>query len=118
MESVRILLSGALDGPPRLEVHNASALLPPPRFQESFKVSDYVRLGWQFRVDRIPFPSTSMSPTSAIPAAAPAQKNGYSQNGPSLGSHDAEVGVGLSDPVQSESRRKLLDLVNRLHSTG
>lgn len=29
-----------------------------------------------------------------------------------------EVGVGLSDPAQSESRRKLLDLINRLHSTG
>lgn len=27
-------------------------------------------------------------------------------------------GVGLSDPVHSAGRRKMLDLVNRLHSTG
>jgi hypothetical protein len=27
-------------------------------------------------------------------------------------------GVGLSDPHQSKARRKLLDLINRLHSIG
>ena len=26
--------------------------------------------------------------------------------------------IGLSDPVYSATRRKMLDLVNRLHSTG
>lgn len=28
------------------------------------------------------------------------------------------VGVSLSNPQMSQSRRKMLDLVNRLHSTG
>jgi len=31
---------------------------------------------------------------------------------------DDEVGVGLSDPQLSDGRRRMLDLVNRLHSTG
>lgn len=28
------------------------------------------------------------------------------------------VGVGLSDPYVAQGRRRMLDLVNRLHSTG
>ncbi|KAF7977729.1 hypothetical protein HWV62_2796 [Athelia sp. TMB] len=31
---------------------------------------------------------------------------------------DQDVGVGLSDPHVAQSRRRMLDLVNRLHSTG
>jgi hypothetical protein len=31
---------------------------------------------------------------------------------------DAQTGVGLSDAQLSQSRRRTLDLVNRLHSTG
>ncbi len=34
-------------------------------------------------------------------------------------SHSAEEdGVGLANPALSHSRRRLLDLINRLHSTG
>ncbi|KAJ7813927.1 P-loop containing nucleoside triphosphate hydrolase protein [Mycena olivaceomarginata] len=32
--------------------------------------------------------------------------------------HDSDHGVGLSDPSLSQSRRLMLDLVNRLHNTG
>lgn len=31
---------------------------------------------------------------------------------------DRDVGVGLSDPQVAQGRRRMLDLVNRLHSTG
>jgi hypothetical protein len=31
---------------------------------------------------------------------------------------DDASGVGLSDPQLSQGRRRMLDLVNRLHSTG
>ncbi|KAJ7900734.1 P-loop containing nucleoside triphosphate hydrolase protein [Mycena olivaceomarginata] len=36
----------------------------------------------------------------------------------SAGSVDNDHGVGLSDPVLSQGRRRMLDLVNRLHNTG
>jgi hypothetical protein len=29
-----------------------------------------------------------------------------------------EIGVGLSNPQLSQGRRRMLDLINRLHSTG
>ena len=35
---------------------------------------------------------------------------------PSTPSED--VAVGLSDPKLSEGRRRMLDLINRLHNTG
>jgi hypothetical protein len=31
---------------------------------------------------------------------------------------DRSKGVGLSDPQLSKGRRRMLDMVNRLHSTG
>ena len=45
--------------------------------------------------------TSSFSPMSPVPAA-PAQARG----------------VGLSDPNQSAGRRKMLELVNRMHNTG
>ncbi|KAF8207751.1 P-loop containing nucleoside triphosphate hydrolase protein [Mycena galopus ATCC 62051] len=32
--------------------------------------------------------------------------------------HESDHGVGLSDPLLSQGRRRMLDLVNRLHNTG
>jgi hypothetical protein len=31
---------------------------------------------------------------------------------------ESDHGVGLSDPLLSQARRRMLDLVNRLHNTG
>jgi hypothetical protein len=37
---------------------------------------------------------------------------------PTASDDDPTRGVGLSDPQLSHGRRKMLDMVNRLHSTG
>jgi hypothetical protein len=37
---------------------------------------------------------------------------------PSTDGHESNHGVGLSNPSLSQGRRRMLDLVNRLHNTG
>ena len=41
-----------------------------------------------------------------------------SPSSPGGGSVSSGAGVGLSNPRLSQGRRRMLDLVNRLHSTG
>ena len=55
-----------------------------------------------------PFDADSNSDESLSDPAAPGSDSGAN--------HD--VGVGLSDPQVAQGRRRMLDLVNRLHSTG
>ncbi|KAJ7234502.1 P-loop containing nucleoside triphosphate hydrolase protein [Mycena haematopus] len=42
----------------------------------------------------------------------------HSDSSDSSGDHESDRGVGLSDPTLSQTRRRMLDLVNRLHTTG
>ncbi|KAJ3563691.1 hypothetical protein NP233_g8780 [Leucocoprinus birnbaumii] len=52
----------------------------------------------------------------------PSMKHSIIQAMPSIPTHAMQersgAGVGLSNPQMSQTRRKMLDLVNRLHSTG
>ncbi|TFY61367.1 hypothetical protein EVJ58_g4550 [Rhodofomes roseus] len=57
-----------------------------------------------------------MTPTS--PAATASPSNGPDQASDSSGIEPGAGGIGLSDPQFLTVRRKLLDLINRLHNTG
>ncbi|KDR69881.1 hypothetical protein GALMADRAFT_128490 [Galerina marginata CBS 339.88] len=57
------------------------------------------------------------SPTSsALPAPSAISYNGFEENQATR--QVVNSGVGLSNPKLSQGRRRMLDLVNRLHSTG
>jgi hypothetical protein len=60
--------------------------------------------------------------SSAVSPAGESTEDGdvYANNGDSgvVDSSKVDTAVGLSNPRLSQSRRRMLDLVNKLHSTG
>ena len=56
---------------------------------------------------------------STPPSTTPSSSDGLDETVNSSGLAGPGAGaIGLSDPIYSAMRRKMLDLVNRLHSTG
>jgi len=70
---------------------------------------------------RIIKPMAASSVSSFITSSDPSQSS-VSPDSPPLPPVPSvpvpDRGVGLSDPVQSAGRRKMLELVNRMHNTG
>lgn len=70
---------------------------------------------------RLMKPMSSSSINSFITTSDSSQKSFSSDTAPTPPMPAAPVqdrGVGLSDPDQSAGRRKMLELVNRMHNTG
>lgn len=56
--------------------------------------------------------------STSVRFSSPSSSSSTTDEGLETGSQNQVTGVGLSNPEVGQTRRKILELVNRLHNTG